>query len=175
MDGSLVLVNGLPGSGKSTLAAPLGRALRMPVVSRDLIKEALADTVDVELPTSSLGAVASEAMWKLAAMMDRSVIVESFWLTGRDETFLAQGVALIRPAASVEVWCDVPVELAHERYLTRPRHHAHDDQSRTAEWVEWARRARPCSGFANVTVSTATEVDVPALAVCVKDALRMVL
>ncbi|MEU8358303.1 AAA family ATPase [Nonomuraea sp. NPDC048882] len=42
----VVLVNGLPGSGKSTLARALGRELGWPVLSKDAIKETLADTLD---------------------------------------------------------------------------------------------------------------------------------
>src|SRR5690348_6322567 len=43
-----VLVSGPPGSGKSTLAAPLAWALDWPVISKDAIKEALADSLGVE-------------------------------------------------------------------------------------------------------------------------------
>lgn len=44
-DRRLVLVSGVPGTGKSTIAAPLAAALGLPLIAKDLIKEALADTL----------------------------------------------------------------------------------------------------------------------------------
>src|SRR5687768_16282242 len=41
----LVLVNGAPAAGKSTLARHLAAALRLPLLSRDALKEAMADRV----------------------------------------------------------------------------------------------------------------------------------
>ena len=40
-----VLVTGIPASGKSTLAAYLSKELRLPMMSKDKIKELLFDTV----------------------------------------------------------------------------------------------------------------------------------
>ena len=42
-----VIVAGRPGSGKNTLAVKLARALWMPVVSRDEIKEGYVNTFGV--------------------------------------------------------------------------------------------------------------------------------
>ena len=39
------MVSGAPGTGKSTIARELGAALRLPVLSLDPIKEALADVL----------------------------------------------------------------------------------------------------------------------------------
>lgn len=44
---TVVLVNGLSGSGKSTLARALSRALGLPLFSKDVIKETLADHLGV--------------------------------------------------------------------------------------------------------------------------------
>ena len=38
-----IIITGQPGSGKTTLAKKLGERLWMPVISRDEIKEGLAD------------------------------------------------------------------------------------------------------------------------------------
>lgn len=38
-----MLVNGLPGSGKTTLAVQLGGLMDFPVLSKDVVKEVLAD------------------------------------------------------------------------------------------------------------------------------------
>ena len=56
-----LIINGLPGAGKTTLAGPLGEALGLPVVSKDAIKESLADAIPTPLPTQRLGAIASDA------------------------------------------------------------------------------------------------------------------
>jgi adenylate kinase family enzyme len=44
----VVLVNGLPAAGKSTLAPPLACELGLPVISKDVIKEAHADVLGAE-------------------------------------------------------------------------------------------------------------------------------
>ena len=46
----VVLVNGLPAAGKTTLARALSHRLSLPLFSKDVIKEAHADTTsDVDL------------------------------------------------------------------------------------------------------------------------------
>jgi adenylate kinase family enzyme len=40
-----VMVSGPPGSGKSTLARPIAEELRLPLIAKDAIKEALMDVL----------------------------------------------------------------------------------------------------------------------------------
>ncbi|ROQ38776.1 putative kinase [Frondihabitans sp. PhB188] len=167
----VVLVNGVPGAGKTTLSAELGRVLAVPVVSKDAVKEALADAVDAVLPTSPLGAVASDAMWSIAALIDGAVVIESFWFTGRDDAFLAAGLRTAGAIRGVEVWCEAPVDVMRMRFRTRARHAAHDDAARTAEWEVFAQAAAPLSGFPVVRVATDGPVDVAALAAAI-DSVR---
>ena len=53
----LVLINGLPGSGKTTLARGLESVLGTPLISKDAIKEAVAEIVPAA-PGQALGMAA---------------------------------------------------------------------------------------------------------------------
>lgn len=74
---TVVLVNGHPGSGKSTLAVALADALGAHLLSKDAIKEALASTLDHSTAVGSLGAIAMDVVWRLAAALPGTVVVES--------------------------------------------------------------------------------------------------
>ncbi|OJX80283.1 AAA family ATPase [Leifsonia sp. 71-9] len=167
-----LLINGVPASGKTTLARRLEDALGLPLVTKDDIKESLADAVSVPLPTSPLGAIASDTMWALAGLIDGTVIVESFWFSGRDGGFLRRGLEEAGIVGGVELWCEASAEITRDRYLTRPRHHAHDDAQRLGEWEAFQRDAQPLSGFPVLRVDTEHPVDVDELASRVRDLLR---
>lgn len=159
-----VLVNGLPGAGKTTLCSALRSSLDMPVVAKDAIKEALAEAVDVRLPTRDLGALSSDAMWSLIAWIDVPVIIESFWMTGRDEEFLRAGLERAGVRRGVEVWCEAPLAVMRTRFTTRPRHFAHRDADRVEEWESLAAGAEPMSGYPVIRVDTSRPVDIDSLA-----------
>lgn len=159
-----VVINGVPGSGKTTLCSSLQRELGVPLISKDAVKEALADLVVAQLPTSDLGAVASEVLWKLAGLISGPVIVESFWLAGRDDAFFADGLRAGGVQDGVEVWCHAPVGVMRKRFQERPRHFAHQDSGRLSEWEVFARDARPISTFPLLRVQTGTPVDIEKLA-----------
>ncbi len=164
MASTAVFVNGIPGSGKTTLATALSTELGFPVVTKDAIKESLADLVSVDLPSRGLGALASDAMWSIAGMIEGPVIIESFWASGRDEEFFRAGVSAAGIARAAEVWCDVSVETARLRVATRPRHEIHQDTARVAEWEQFTATARPISTFTVLNCNTEGPVDVPVLA-----------
>jgi predicted kinase len=139
----LILINGLPGSGKSTLAGRLASALRVPLIGKDTLKEAMAAAVP-GVPPAVLGPVAAQVMWELAAATPGVVILENWWFRPRDIGFVTAGVARSGARSSVEIWCSVPVEVALDRYRNRARHPVHEDEHRLAEdWERWAAGARP--------------------------------
>lgn len=162
----VVLVNGLPGSGKTTLGDRLARELGVPCLSKDRVKEALADAVGhpaVDGP--ALGAAAMTAIWRLAASVPGRVVIDSWWFRPRDLDFARAGLAEAAAESSVEVWCDVPVELARKRYGGRSRHPVHRDDrdSLTAEWAAWAAHGAPLGLGPVIRVNTSVHVDAAAL------------
>lgn len=168
-----VFVNGIPGAGKSTLSKTLGPELGFPVISRDAIKEALADLVTVDIPTQRIGALAADAMWSMVGMIDGPTLVESFWATGRDEEFFKRGLRASRVEHGIELWCEVPLKLARSRFIERPRHRVHTDVARLDEWEHMVRAAQPISDFPTLRVDTTSAVDVPQLAATIRRMLNL--
>jgi predicted kinase len=166
----VVMVNGLPGSGKSTLAPRLAAALGAACLGKDRIKEALADAVVTEVPR--LGAVAMETVWTLAAALSGMVVVDSWWFRPRDLEQTRQGVTRSGAKATVEVWCDVPAELARARYVARKRHTVHADAEKLAtEWAGWAATAEPLALGPVIRIDTSRTIDIGTLSDRVRAAL----
>jgi predicted kinase len=154
---ALILVNGLPGSGKSTLAVKLAALLGCPVLSKDAVKESFADLTGETVPGSTLGGLAMDAVWQIAAAIVDGVVIDSFWLSGRDDDFIRRGVATTGADRVVEVWCEVPLELARKRFDERRRHPIHTG------WVDQLNTAQPIGIWPVVGVDTSRAVDMDAL------------
>lgn len=160
----VILVNGLPGSGKTTLAAALGVALGVPVISKDAVKEALYAAVPTA-PPGGLGAIAMAAAWSLAADATGTVVLESWWFRPRDLGYTEAAWRRSGEPELVEVWCDVPADVARARVVARVRDAMYEDAQRLATvWDDWARRAEPLAIGAVVRVDTSSEVDIAGLA-----------
>ncbi|WP_433716084.1 AAA family ATPase [Nocardia sp. CA-084685] len=143
-DKLLVLVNGLPGSGKSTLAAPLARELDAQLLSKDTVKEALAECISRPESVPSLGAIAMEAVWAMATATPQTVVIDSWWFQPRDLEFARAGIRRVSADRAIEIWCDAAVETARARYARRQRAAVHNDGLRLArDWDTWAMYGRP--------------------------------
>ncbi|MFI1913847.1 AAA family ATPase [Nocardia sp. NPDC020380] len=153
-------MNGLPGAGKTTLGAALSRHLNAWFLSKDAIKEALADCLENASEIPELGGIAMDTVWALAKESPTDVIIDSWWFKPRDLTFARAGIKKSGAGRVIEVWCDVPPELARTRYASRQRPALHRDQQHLAEnWNNWSTHATPLGLAPTLRVDTTRTVD----------------
>jgi predicted kinase len=126
----VVVVTGPPAAGKTTIARGIAERLRLPLIAKDTIKEALFDGLgasDVEW-SQRLGAatyLVLDALVGESVRMGASLVLEANFARGEAEAQLA---AL--PARFVQVHCSAPLDLLLERYGERRRHPGHVDAER---------------------------------------------
>ncbi|WP_420111589.1 AAA family ATPase [Pseudactinotalea sp.] len=162
----LILVNGLPGVGKTTLARDLGSVLDAAVISKDAIKESVADALQLgPAESGALGGAAMEMAWTIAAAVPGTVIIDTWLFAPRDRRFAEAGIEKVAAAHTVELWCTAPVDVVRDRYRSRRRHEVHRDADRLGrDWEMWAAAAEPLGLCPSIVVDTSTPVDVGALA-----------
>ena len=127
----VLVVTGPPASGKTTVARQLASRLRLPLIAKDTVKEALFDGLGVgDLAWSQrLGEATYLAILALvedSVMARASLVVEANFVRGGD--FATRLAAL--PARFVQVHCSAPLEVLVERYGGRERHPGHVDSER---------------------------------------------
>lgn len=134
----LIVVCGAPGSGKSTLARELAGRLRLAIVAKDDIKEALADALGAgdRARSRELGAAAYAVMWSVTRrtlVAGAGVVLEANFYREQAEPVLRE-LAAIADARVVLCRCD-PV-IRRSRYAERDRHPVHLDAEILArEWI----------------------------------------
>jgi predicted kinase len=165
---SLVVVTGPPAAGKTTIARELAARLRLPLIAKDTIKEALFDALGTgDLAWSRrLGEGTYLAMLRLAeesVAAGASLVLEANFV--RRSEFADGLVAL--PAGFVQVHCSAPLEVLLERYGSRTRHPGHIDHERgqaLREAVESGRHEPLDLPGETIRIDTAGPVDFAALA-----------
>lgn len=129
----LVIVSGAPGSGKTTLARRLGTDLRLPLLLRDDLKEALFDTLGAPDRERSrqLGSASYALLFRVAARLVEAgvdLILESNFRRGLSEAGLAP---LVMRARAALVHCDGEPSVLERRVRERvergERHPGHHD------------------------------------------------
>ena len=96
-----VMISGPPGSGKSTLSRPIADELRVPLIAKDAIKEALMDVLGYPASIEEsrvLGRAAVMAMLNVAASSRRGAVLDS--------TFFPYAFARLRSRQPDELWND---------------------------------------------------------------------
>ena len=165
-----IIVNGMPASGKSTIGTALAEVLGCPFLSKDRVKEPLADIVGPMIDSRPLGGIAMDTVWAMAGAVENGVVVDAVWLRSRDRAFLEAGLTSAGSPRAVEVWCHVDVETVRERLADRYdpgsplRHEVHGDLTDVlAFWDEHGAYAGPTGLLPVVTVDTTKPYDVGAL------------
>jgi len=134
----LIVVSGAPGSGKTTLARRIADDLDLLLISKDAIKESLADSVGLPRTvdeSSRLGDAAYAAMFALgASTLDagRIAILDSNFRRGRSEPELAS-VAAGRPVRVLHCIADRATIERRYRGRAATRHPCHLDQLRVGD------------------------------------------
>lgn len=157
-----VLVGGWPASGKSTLAGGVARQLQLPLLSKDEIKEAIADALghpSSVAESQQLGRAAVMAMLRIARRCPAGAVLDSTWYP--------YTLPLVHELQGdvVEVRCLLPREVAKARYLARAggRHRGHLDSSRSEQEL-WGRLVDPLGVGPLIEVDTSAPVDEGSLA-----------
>jgi predicted kinase len=167
----VVVVTGIPASGKTTLATALSAQLGWPLISKDVVKEALFEALGTgEFQWSQrLGRAGHVVMYSLAATIPR-VILEAHFQRGVAEPEL---LALNRRI--VQIYCRCPVDLAAERYRRRigdpNRHPGHLPEHQSDQVIErWMKDTPTPLDLPDallVEVDTTGPVDTGALAMSI--------
>lgn len=136
----LIVIGGHSGSGKSTLARGLANALLLPLLSKDMIKEALFDSLgwSDRAWSQRLGAAAIAVLYRQLEQLlatRQSCIIESIFRAELDGSRL-RALCTQHRIQPVEIQCAAPGEVLVARVLARSangtRHPGHVDGT----WLE---------------------------------------
>lgn len=141
---TLIIISGPSASGKSTLADQLAADLRLPVIHRDTIKEAMFDTLGYSdrKQSKKFGIAAALVLIRQLEVILRagsSCIIEGKFIPKFSQEELAQ--LLYETGASVvQVQCHCKGQILYDRFMQRAlspeRHPGHDEASNLEDFKE---------------------------------------
>jgi predicted kinase len=166
----LVLVTGPPAAGKTTLAGPLAATLGLPVIGKDLIKEALYDALGTgdRAWSRRLGTASYEVLYAVAGALPAAVL---------DANLGPEAGPRLRAleADLIEVFCHCPPAELERRFAARAptRHPGHVDHLLAPEMkASLARGIGPLHlGGPVLEIDTVQPVDVAEVATWVRGQL----
>jgi predicted kinase len=131
----LILVGGSPGSGKTTLATTLAESLRLPLISRDAVKEALMDSFGSNDRAQSR-ALSTASFHLLPTIVETLIhagvgaIVDCNFSAGISEREWRHFKERARVS---QLFCHAPADACRRRFIARvqsgARHPGHHDAS----------------------------------------------
>ena len=161
-----IIVTGRPGSGKNTLAGKLARALWMPLVSRDEIKEGYVNTFGIkhdELPPDTNARATNQFFEIVDHYLENniSVVIEAAF---QHKVWEPRMPRIIELASPFIIRCTVDDAVAARRYLERgladeAREYYHGDNMvvhyrKTGEILPHAEFTPPKFDLPTIDVST---------------------
>ena len=140
------LVTGLPATGKTTLARALARALQVPLLSKDAIKEPLLDALGAADRAASrhLSDISFAVLFALAdehLAVTGAVVLEGNFRPGEHARAMQELLARHDPMACTQVLCRVPEAVRQERLHGRAVDGARHPGHRDAAWVAYSDRS----------------------------------
>jgi predicted kinase len=156
----LIVVTGVPAAGKSGLATALAERLGCALVSLDEIKEELAGEAE-DTPRDWLRYDAEAELLRRVEAFGGEAVVD-IWIAPRRDT--ERIVELLQPwwHRLVEVRCQVPADVAIERYVARERPWPHlpPDEDTLARIRDAAERPEALGAPRTVVVDTTRPVEI---------------
>lgn len=172
-----VVISGLPGSGKSTLGRGLAHALKLAIIDKDEILEALYDQKGVgDAAWRRQLSRESDRIFESQAKASTGAILISHWHlagmasdSGTPTEWMAELGGVV-----VHIHCVCPVEIAAERFRGRRRHAGHLDGRPYAEILaslQQTERLGKLGIGTRLDVDTSRTVDVEAVVLAIENLL----
>ncbi len=157
-----VLISGPAASGKTTLAQALADELILPILSKDTIKAALTEVLEVPDVDSArrVSTAAVRVLFAIAKEVKTGTILESVW---RGDEVISEIRRL--NGMIVEVFCRCSQGVMEARYLARERPPRYVPEHSTTNELWTDETSEPIAGgWPVIEVDTSSPVEVEALA-----------